>query len=84
MSFSDFVSNWDAVQMCHLNADSYSDELLKETYVIHSIQFNIFFNVSSLILTKQNANLMWKCKTYQSEWKSGSTAGGSGNSNQGS
>jgi hypothetical protein len=36
MSFSDFVSNWDAVQMCHLNADSYSDELLKETYVIHS------------------------------------------------
>lgn len=37
MSFSDFVSNWDAVQMCHLNADSYSDELLKETYVIHSI-----------------------------------------------
>jgi hypothetical protein len=26
---------------------------------------------------------MWKCKTYQSEWKSGSTAGGSGNTNQG-
>jgi hypothetical protein len=26
---------------------------------------------------------MWKCKTFQSEWRAGQTAGGCGNSNQG-
>jgi len=29
MSFNDFMSNWDQIQICHLSPESYSDELLE-------------------------------------------------------
>lgn len=29
MSFNDFLRCWDAVQICHLSADSFSSELLE-------------------------------------------------------
>jgi calpain, invertebrate len=61
MSFTDFMRNWDIVQVCHLTLDSFSAELFTSEHDEH---------------------LMWKCKTYQSEWRTGHSAGGCGSTNQ--
>lgn len=34
MSFEDFLQIWDAVQICHLSADSFSDEILEKEDVV--------------------------------------------------
>ena len=34
MNYFDFILYWDEVQVCHLTADSYSDELLETDNVI--------------------------------------------------
>ena len=34
MNYFDFMLNWDVAQVCHLTADSYSDELLEKDNVI--------------------------------------------------
>lgn len=30
MSYSDFMRNWDNIQICHLSADSFSSEILEK------------------------------------------------------
>ena len=44
MSFDDFLANWDTVEICHLSADSFSDEIA-DADDVNSIKF--FNNVKS-------------------------------------
>ncbi|CAF0941871.1 unnamed protein product [Brachionus calyciflorus] len=60
MSFDDFLNNWHVVQFCHLNLESFSEELLQ---------------------TDDDSDLFWQCTTFQSEWRTGISAGGCGATN---
>jgi len=69
MSFSDFLKNWDSVQICHLSADSFSGAIA-ESNDLDSFSWN-------KISSTPNA---WHCRMFQSEWNR-STAGGCGAGN---
>lgn len=50
MSFSDFLVNWDQVQICHISADSYSDEVL-ETDDVNPLNLNKYtFEIKPILV----------------------------------
>ena len=72
MEYSDFLANWLSVQICHLSAESFSDNLTEGS------------NLENLSWRKllSDDESGWKCTMFHSEWKPGRTAGGSGVNNQ--
>ena len=72
MEYSDFLANWHSVQICHLSAESFSDNLTEGS------------NLENLSWRKllSDDDSGWKCTMFHSEWKPGRTAGGSGVNNQ--
>lgn len=70
MSFEDFLANWHSVEICHLSAESFSEEIEEA---------DDFSTFSWRKLASDGEN--WKCTNHHSSWVTGSTAGGCGNGN---
>lgn len=70
MSFEDFLSNWDSVEICHLSADSFGDQI-EEVDDFATLSWRKCINASD----------NWKCTNHHSKWDVGRTAGGCGNGN---
>ena len=72
MGYNDFLANWHSVQICHLSADSFSDNLTEGTNLE---------NMSWRKLLSDDES-GWKCTMFNSEWTVGRSAGGAGVNNQ--
>jgi calpain len=73
MEFKDFLAEWHNIQICHLSADSFSDNLSENANME---------NMSWRKLLSDDESSGWKCTMFHSGWSKGKTAGGSGVSNQ--
>lgn len=49
MSDDDFMNNWNIVQMCHLNLESFSEEHFKQDDVHLCLNFNVSTNLGTLL-----------------------------------
>lgn len=71
MSFRDFSSRFDRIEMCNLSPDSLSEEKVTTKIISQNsvITMNIFLQLSQ-------GKKKWETSTFEGEWVRGVTAGG--------